>query len=58
MDTDPDPRSGDVLPEDVLRRVDELGSADLLVGIPCFDNADTVGHVVTAVEAGLRKHFS
>jgi glucosylglycerate synthase len=58
VDTDPDPRSGDVLPEGVLRRVDELGSAELLVGIPCFDNADTVGHVVTAVEAGLRKHFS
>jgi hypothetical protein len=54
---DPAPHSGDVLPEDVLRRVDELGSAELLVGIPYLDNADTVGHVVTAVEAGLRKHF-
>jgi phage tail protein X len=46
-----------VLPEDALRRVDDLGSADLLVGIPCFDNADTIGGVVVAVEAGLRKLF-
>jgi glucosylglycerate synthase len=49
--------TADLLPDDVLHRLDELGSARLLVGIPCFDNADTVGHVVTAAEAGLRKHF-
>ena len=46
-----------VLPEDALRRVDELGSTDLLVGIPCFDNANTIGGVVVAVEAGLRMQF-
>jgi glucosylglycerate synthase len=48
---------GDALPPDAVRRVHDLGGGDLLVGIPCFDNADTVGHVATAVEAGLRKHF-
>jgi hypothetical protein len=53
-----DPRTPtEVLPEDVLRRMDEMRGAELLVGIPCLDNADTIGHVVTAVEAGLRKHF-
>ncbi|MFL6102073.1 MAG: glycosyl transferase family 2, partial [Actinomycetes bacterium] len=30
---------------------------DVLVGIPSFQNARTIGHVVRAVEAGLRKHF-
>ena len=29
----------------------------MLVGIPCFNSARTVGHVVTAVEVGLRKFF-
>jgi len=30
---------------------------DVLIGIPSFQNARTIGHVVRAVEAGLRKHF-
>src|SRR5256885_5746259 len=32
-------------------------NADLLVGIPSFNNAGTVGHVARTVAAGLRKHF-
>ncbi len=31
--------------------------ADLLVGIPSFNNAGTVGHVARTVAAGLRTHF-
>ena len=38
-------------------RVRQIGSAGLLVGIPCFNNAKTVGHVVTAVAQGLAVHF-
>src|SRR5205085_8459614 len=34
-----------------------IGRSDVLVGIPCFNSARTVGHVVTAVEVGLRKFF-
>jgi glucosylglycerate synthase len=34
-----------------------VGSADLLVGIPSFNNAATVGHVARTVAAGLRAHF-
>ncbi|HEY8730834.1 MAG TPA: glycosyltransferase [Candidatus Limnocylindria bacterium] len=34
-----------------------VGSADLLVGIPSFNNAATVGHVARTVAAGLRTHF-
>ncbi|MHB8631512.1 MAG: glycosyltransferase [Candidatus Limnocylindria bacterium] len=33
------------------------GSADLLVGIPSYNNAGTVGHVARTVAAGLRAHF-
>jgi glycosyltransferase involved in cell wall biosynthesis len=39
------------------RRLDEIGEADVLVGIPCFENEATIGGVVTAIEAGLRKYF-
>jgi glucosylglycerate synthase len=41
----------------VLRRLDEIGEADVLVGVPCFENEATIDGVITAIEAGLRKHF-
>jgi glycosyltransferase involved in cell wall biosynthesis len=34
-----------------------LDAVDILVGIPSFNNAKTIGHVVRAVEAGLNKYF-
>lgn len=34
-----------------------LGTADLVVGIPSFNNAHTIAHVVRAVLAGLSKYF-
>src|SRR5205809_1753865 len=36
----------------------EIGEVDLLVGIPSYNNADTIGHVVRAVSAGLVTSFS
>ncbi|MEO8339556.1 MAG: glycosyltransferase, partial [Nitrospirota bacterium] len=39
-------------------RLQEIGSAEILVGIPSYSNADTVVHVVQAVSLGLAKHFS
>ncbi|BCA53969.1 glycosyl transferase [Nitrospira sp. KM1] len=35
----------------------EIGAADILVGIPSYNNAATVGHVVRAVGAGLAKYY-
>lgn len=35
----------------------EIGSAEIVVGIPSYNNAATVGHVVRAVSAGLAKYF-
>lgn len=37
--------------------LERIGTADLLVGIPSFNNAGTIGHVVRAVGAGLAKYF-
>ncbi|MDD2915071.1 MAG: cell wall biosynthesis glycosyltransferase [Gallionella sp.] len=38
-------------------QIEKVGSADIVVGIPSFNNARTIGHVVRAVQAGLAKYF-
>lgn len=45
------------LAPDTEAKLCEIAEADLLVGIPSFNNADTIGHVVRAVSAGLAKYF-
>lgn len=47
----------DILKEDVRTKLGEIGQADILVGIPSFNNADTIAHVVRAAQAGLAKYF-
>ena len=37
--------------------VRRVGRADLMVGIPSFGNADTIGHVVRAATAGMVQYF-
>ncbi len=37
--------------------MDRIKEADILVGIPSYNNARTIGHVVKAVQAGLAKYF-
>ena len=37
--------------------MDKIKKADILVGIPSFNNAGTIGHVVRAVQAGIAKYF-
>jgi glycosyltransferase involved in cell wall biosynthesis len=41
----------------VQDQIQQIGSADILVGIPSFNNARTIGHVVRAVQVGLAKYF-
>lgn len=43
--------------QDVRDFLDQVGEADILVGIPSYNNARTIGHVVRAVQAGLAKYF-
>jgi hypothetical protein len=45
------------LPADASERVARIGAADIVIGIPAFNNAETVGSVVIAAEVGLRKLF-
>ena len=50
------------MPETVLSpairdQIDRLGRADIMVGIPSYRNAATIGHVVRAAQAGLVQYF-
>ncbi len=45
------------LRSDVRDQLERIGSADIVVGIPSFNNARTIGHVVRAAQAGLAKYF-
>ena len=39
------------------KRVEEIDSADILVGIPCYNNERTISHVIQMVTHGLAKHY-
>jgi glycosyltransferase involved in cell wall biosynthesis len=46
-----------LLNQDLSARLDEAGEVDIVVGIPSFNNARTITHVVRAVAGGLAKYF-
>ncbi len=45
------------LPLEALRAAEVIRRADIVIGIPSFNNAQTIGHVVRAANAGLAKYF-
>ncbi|MGH7537567.1 MAG: glycosyltransferase, partial [Gemmatimonadales bacterium] len=42
---------------ELARELARIGGADVVVGIPSFNNASTITHVVRAVSAGLSKYY-
>ena len=46
-----------ILRKEIHKRIDEIKKADILVGIPSYNNARTIGHVVKAVQTGFAKYF-
>jgi glucosylglycerate synthase len=46
-----------VLPEDARRAADAIRKADIVIGIPSYNNERTIGQVVRAADAGLAKYF-
>ncbi len=46
-----------MLTAEASRAVAELGHVDVVIGIPSFNNARTIGHVVRAAQGGLAKYF-
>ncbi|HZO54482.1 MAG TPA: cell wall biosynthesis glycosyltransferase [Bryobacteraceae bacterium] len=51
----PDPAS--TLSAEAIAAVAELKQADIVIGIPSYNNVRTIGHVVRAAHAGLQKYF-
>jgi hypothetical protein len=47
----------DILSPETLRWIGDVGKTDIVVGIPSFNNARTIGHVLRAAQAGLAKYF-
>ena len=45
------------LRQNTRRRIERLESADIVIGIPCFNNDSTLSHVVQTIENGLALHY-
>lgn len=43
----------DALPQEIERRLGRIGSTDIVIGIPTFNNAATIADLTSAVQAGL-----
>jgi glycosyltransferase involved in cell wall biosynthesis len=39
------------------KRIEEIEQADILVGVPCYNNERTIRHVIQMVTHGLNKHY-
>lgn len=46
-----------ILSDDFLRELMNVGEVDILVGLPTYNDAATVGRVVQAIRAGLLQYF-
>src|SRR3981189_1077090 len=45
------------LDDRLVSGITKIGSADVVVGIPSFRNAATIGYVAATAAKGLREHF-
>lgn len=41
----------------LARRIEQIEAADIVVGIPCFNNDSTIANVLKQVSRGLAQHF-
>jgi glycosyltransferase involved in cell wall biosynthesis len=39
------------------KRIEEIENADILVGIPCYNNESTIEHVIQMVTHGIAEHY-
>ncbi|OLC96339.1 MAG: hypothetical protein AUH86_09920 [Acidobacteria bacterium 13_1_40CM_4_58_4] len=46
-----------MLTDDFLRELINVGEVDILIGVPTYNHAGTVGQVVQAIRAGLLQYF-
>jgi len=45
------------LRDDARQRIAQIGGADILVGIPSYNNASSIAHVVRSAAQGMVEHF-
>ena len=50
-------RFSTALRQPLRRRLERLHSADIVIGIPCFNNENTISHVIKTVEEGLYLNY-
>jgi glycosyltransferase involved in cell wall biosynthesis len=50
-------RFSTALRQPTRRRLERLGKADIVIGIPCFNNETTIAHVIETVEEGLNINY-
>ena len=43
--------------ETVREELEKIGRVDVVVGIPCYNEEETITHIVSTVGEGLKKHF-
>lgn len=46
-----------ILSPEVLQKLEKIKEADIVIGIPSYNNARTIGQVIGTVDAGLSKYF-
>lgn len=47
----------EILKKDVITKIKEINRADIMVGIPSYNNAKTIAHVVKMAAEGMVKYF-
>ncbi|MGE5235624.1 MAG: glycosyltransferase [Acidobacteriota bacterium] len=45
------------LPDALREQLQAIGEIDILVGVPSYNNARTIGHVVRAIQAGFARYY-
>ena len=43
--------------ETVREKLEKMGKVDIVVGIPCYNEEETIAHIVSAVGEGVKKYF-
>src|SRR5580692_2373182 len=46
-----------LLNDDCLRQITAAGEVDILIGVPTFNDHDTIARVISAIRVGLVKYF-
>ena len=44
-------------PDEVFKELEELGEVDLIVGVPSYNEVDSIAHVVRQCDGGLGQYF-